>query len=225
MLTGMFKSLRKMGPFGVFIADAISANWVSIVLALVAAWATVWDWAASIAQSPDVRLWAKIFLTGLWSVIGIIYLKNRNRAQSVRVFHEYAYGLAFETTAFGNTENSDEFVIGFSFRNAAAGPMKCLLEDMRIVVDGRTDNHPAGVLRELVMTRIGAKAFISPRIKKDPNKDSLVGSADITILYGHPDAEFIRKYRLKCDLSIKLAGEFSLCSSANIVETDKEYAD
>lgn len=224
----MFKWLRSLGPFGSFLANAIAllaTNWGIVVSVIIGIGAGLWTLASAWIQNPRVQSGVEVFLAILWTYIGFVVLRSHKMPTTVRVFHDYAYALAYEAATPGlDPEQPDLISFVFVFRNVGVGPIKARVEDLRVIFDGRTADHPEMMSKEFIVPRVTAKTYRSALIPWDKKKNRANGTADITILYGHPEIGYERKLRIKLELAMGIENERPVGFSAGIIsETDSPY--
>lgn len=224
----MSRWLRSLGPLGSFLANIIAllaTNWGVVVSAVIGATTGIWALASDWVQNSRVQSAVIVFLVLFWTYIGFVVLRSQRKPTSVRVYHDYAYALAFEIANPLIDPDKPGFIMAnFSFRNVGAGPAKCLMEDMRVILDGRTADHPITVSREFIVPRGTAKAYRSAAIPWDQTRTRLEGTADITLLYGHPDIGYERKLRLKFELGVGIQNGAPVALTAGIIsEIDSPY--
>jgi hypothetical protein len=227
----MLKKLRALGPFGGAAADAITlltTNWVVVASLLIGGWAAATTWAVDLIQNPRFQAGIVAFLAVLWTTIGFVFLRNQARPTSMRLFHDYAYALAFEGAQLllaGDVP--DAVMINFTFRNVGAGPIRFRVEDMRVILDGRTADHPETVGKEVIVPRVNANGYRSAPIPLDRSKkDGVRGTGEITMIYGHPDGSFERKLRVKLELGMGFENRNPVGFNAGIMsEVDSPYQD
>jgi hypothetical protein len=223
------KWLRAMGPVGSFLANVIAllaTSWGVVLSALLGVGATFWAFATDFVQDPRIQTGAEVFLAVFWTYIGFVVLRTKRLPTSVRIYHDYAYGLAFEMAQLAiDPDLPDHLAVNFSFRNVSAGPIKCRVEDMRVILAGRTADHPDSMPKEFMIPRVTAKGYRSAAIPWDQSKNSTIkGAADLTIIYGHPEIGYERKLRMKFELGIAFEHQKMVGFTAGIgSEIDTPY--
>jgi hypothetical protein len=115
--------------------------------------------------------------------------------------------------------------VNFTFRNVGAGPIKFRVEDLRLILDARTADHPDNIGKEVIIPRAAGKGYRSAAIPWDKSKNPLKGSADITLLYGHPEiGGYVRKFRMKLEIGMVVTDGLPTAFNAGIVsESDSPY--
>jgi hypothetical protein len=171
-----------------------------LVGALLATWGSALVW----IQKPAVYVPALAFLFVLWVFVGLAILWNRKHPQSVRIAHEYAYSLIPEATqamlAQVGPHHEPAVALVFNFRNVGAGPLRLRVEDLRVVIDARTnDDIPPNL--EVTLARMGSKG-IRTIVRRTPGMGVYEGTATLKLLYGPPDVKPVRRYILKVKVNI-----------------------
>jgi hypothetical protein len=85
---------------------------------------SVLDW----VQQPAVYVSAIVFIFILWTYIGLIMLRDRNRPKLVKIAHDPAYGMILDggvqPTLVSLGEGKYGVMLGIAYRNVSAGPLR-----------------------------------------------------------------------------------------------------
>ena len=185
-----------------------------------AALTSIFDTILAWVQQPYVYFSAGVFIFVLWTSIGIKVLFDARKPRIVRSLHDYAYALVCEGCTLARDEESDNaaFQIGINFRNFCNGPMKLKVTDFRVIIGDRTVAPPENI-SIMILPRGAAKGFAYPAFKKDAVTPRATGNAFITIQYGHPEGEYIREFKAKMEISLRLDEKSGIACGINS-ETD-----
>lgn len=221
------KWLRGLGDMGGYLATAVAlltTSWVLVVTVLISLWAAGSQWASSFVQKPSTHVFVFVFLTILWTSIGILYLRDRKKPREVTAAHDYRYGLTFEGLFPTYTPQHEDAALGFSIqmRNFCPGPIRydVLTFDIRI----GTRSLPKVRKGQLFgyMARGGAKSSSNVPFKKDEITEFVgkraAGTAEMVITYGHPEDGPSRLLQITMDLIVELHADNTLGFSGNILE-------
>jgi len=98
---------------------------------------------------------------------------------------------------------------------------------MRVILDGRTEDHPESIGKDLIVPRAVGKACRSPFIYVDETKSKIEGKADLTLLYGHPEiGGYVRSFRIKLEIGFGFLNGAPIGFTAGILsEVDTPYTD
>jgi hypothetical protein len=231
------KWLSQLGGFGTFIATVITlltTNVVLVVSTILAIVAALWTNAAWFFQLPAVHIGAGVFLTILWTGIGVTALVDRRKAHRVRLERDYSYGLTFE----GITPNidllNDEtwFSVGLQLRNYSQAPIQYRVTEFDIRIGTRALPKPDKVLTGY-LARGSGKTISPSKFSKDEMREffgrRMKGSAEIKVIYGHPQENPERQLKLRCDLTVHFPGgdgpHYPFAWGADIVGEDDEPYD
>jgi hypothetical protein len=220
-------SLKKLGPVGNFLSNAITiltTNWGLVVSVIVGLIASSWDWTISFVQRPSAQVGIIVFLAILWTYIGISAVARRNRPVWVRAFDDYAYGLAYEGIGFGlNTDADDAALqIALSLRNVGPGPIKYVIERYDVIIGNRTIGNKGqghtGFIPRAVVRHCRHPAFLKKDIGEFLGKD-VQGTLEVSLVYGHPDRAPTRRLKLNVDLHLNLGKDQGL---ADVIRSESD---
>ncbi len=206
----MFNRLRSLGTLGGHTATVLTfltTNWALTMSTVAAAIVGFWDQATAFAGDPKTRSVILVFLAVLWTSIGVRVIIAQNRPRIVKTAHEYPYSVIIEGIApIYNQGSADRaFSIAVNFRNVGAGPIRIRLEELRIVVGDRTlPDSPSPA--DMVLARLAARAYQSGGFKRDVLKGEMTGSLTFSVIYGPPDGNFIRRFKLRAKIHVVEAG-------------------
>jgi hypothetical protein len=79
------------------------------------------------------------FLTAIWGINGVIWLRSQQRPSRTRLTFDYSYGLALdEITPSHDTENEGNTLeFSFRIRNVAPGAIRYNVERMDVIIGDR----------------------------------------------------------------------------------------
>ena len=236
MLPGLSAKLRTSGKIGSYFADLLGImSWLGVTVTLIGtALITLSSAALNWIDRPAVYIPAAVFLFFLWTFIGVAILRAKQKPQTVRIAHEYAYSIIpdsatlslgqFAPNAPANA-GEDAISIIYNFRNVSAGPLRLVVEEFRVVLDGRTSADPETPKLELMFARLAPKSLRSGGIPRNKEKKHLLGTVSIKFYYGPPDGEFLRVYALKTELQVGFdeSGLIGALQDRTVLETDMPY--
>lgn len=207
----MLNWLRGLGVFGAYLASALQfiAAWngvaVSVIVTAAVGYFTVlYGW----ASSDSVQMLAKVFLFSLWTYIGLSYLSLRGKPQIVKMYHDYAYSLIPDGVISATlaqfekghkNAGEDAITVACQFRNISSGPIRVKTEDMRVILDGKTNDHTC---IETVFPKLAQKGIRCGAIGRDKTKSNLSGTMEIKLIYGGLEEDYSRRYTLKLEIQI-----------------------
>lgn len=219
-----FQRLRELGSFGNAIANIVTlltANWpiaVSVAIGLVTAFT---GRLRAVALNPVTYVSVGATLAVLWTIIGIFVLIDRRKPRVVRTAVDYRYGLIFEgfrpqyLPATADVPNAGSLQFSVNIRNFSFGPMRCQMEDIDIRIGSRASPKwnkgevTGGVLARGAGRSITPAAFAPEHIKEFYGMTNVEGTADFSIVYGHPDGAPERRLRMTLALYLEFASDGS----------------
>ncbi|MDO8813358.1 MAG: hypothetical protein Q7J38_15190 [Gallionella sp.] len=128
----------------------------------------------------------------------------------VRSSEDYSYGLGYEGVGIGFDEKNDDSTLQVSVKlgNVSRAPLRYKVERFDVVVGDRTIANANYVNQGGFLPLMGHREYRYPSFKKEAIKDflgkRLDGSIEIHIIYGHPDHDFVRRMKMKIDISLRL---------------------
>jgi hypothetical protein len=155
----------------------------------------------------------------------------------VRSAVDYRYGLIFEgiqrnylpTTA--NVPNAGSLQFGINIRNFSLGPMRVRAEEIDIRIGSRASPKlnkgelAGGILSRGAGRTITPAAFAPEQLKEFHGVTNVEGTADFSLVYGHPDSPPERRLRMTLALYLEFAEDGSrLAYSDNIIAEYDEPA-
>jgi hypothetical protein len=224
-MQSFIKALRGMGPVGTFIANVVTfltTNWVVTMTTIVSLYASTTDWLVEFIQEPKTQTFVLVFLSVLWTYIGIIYLIDRKRPVRITPAHDYRYGLTNEGLIPNYDPIDGALQFGIQLRNYSSGPIKYNVEQLEIRIGTRSTPKLKKNQLYGYLPRGGSKfSSIDPFNKTDLAEfqgKRVDGTADVIITYGHPEMAPVR--RLKINMTIVLVFNVNgpLGFNGNIVE-------
>jgi hypothetical protein len=193
---------------------------------IIGLWASVTDWAVGLVQNPKVQTAALVFLFVLWTSIGIAVLIDRRKPKVVKAVQDYLYGLTFEglvpAIAPDFDKDDGELRFGIQLRNFSTGPIKYTVEDFDVRIGNRA--LPKLKKGDLVgfMARGAGRTSHSPAFKRSDFKQllgqSLEGTANFSITYGHPEQPPVRRLSVSINLLLQIPENGPIGFGAGILE-------
>lgn len=235
-MQGLLKSLRNLGPLGSAAANAIqlaTTNWVLTISAILGIWASFTDYVVGLVHNPQIQTGVGVSLVLLWTGMAIAYLYDRRRPRIVKSEPDYRYGLTFEGLYPAlNTNREDRwFALGVQIRNFSQAPIRYNVErfDLRIGTRSLSASQSTRPLRGY-LARGGGKISGLPSFHKNDLKEFFgkpaVGSAECSIIYGHPEQKPVRRLIIKMEINLEFRddGEPPFGFGADILdEIDEPY--
>jgi len=235
-MQALLKTLRNLGPVGSALASAIqlaTTNWVLTMSAILGIWASLTDSVVALVHDPRIQTGVIVFLVFLWTGAGIAYLFDRRRPRIVKTDPDYRYGLTFEGMIPNLIPHREDnwLTFGVQIRNFSQAPIRYQIDrfDLRIGTRALSPSQSPRPLRGY-LARGGGKIAALPAFKKDDLKEFFgkqsVGSAECSIIYGHPEQKPVRRLIIKTDihLDINENGEPPMGFGADILEEiDEPY--
>jgi hypothetical protein len=200
--------LRTLGPAGGFVADALAlltTNWVAVVSLLLGLVTALWASAVAFFQEPRVQTGIEVFLAALWTMVGALYLYDRTKPRIVRVALDYRYGLTFDGIMPAVDLLNDEtwFSVAVQLRNSSQAPIRYAVTEFDVRIGSRALPKPERPMTS-VLARGAAKTSSPSRFSKNEMREffgkRMKGTADITVVYGHPEEKPVRKLTIKAEL-------------------------
>ena len=236
---GIQAFLRGLGPMGGFAANVVSAlttNWAVVMSAILALIAVAQSVTLEFFSRPPVQIAIGIFLSLLWTIIGVLTLRDRLRPRVITPHHDYRWALIYEGFFAAwdpNVMNRMNFVL--QIRNFGSGPIKYSVEKYDVQIGSRSPpkkkrSEMIGYLQRGAGKMLGTN-FLSGNEIADftisaPSNSPHTGSAEIVVVYGPPEGEPQRRFTVGLELllGIKYAnnGPPHLAWGANIIEERDE---
>ena len=221
-----------MGHLGNVIS-ALTAPWLLGISILLGAVSFIWDSFADLAGDSRIQIVAGVFISALWSLIGIKWLFREGRPLRVRIDHDLPYSLIFEQLQpIWNQESQFPLAMNFVFRNVGSVPIKVRLDEIDFIIDDRIlpDSPRPG---DLVLARLAQRGIQTPGFKKEAFPGSIKGQINgkirLKVLYGYlnedtTEAKFQRKLEVNIDLFLELQNEGKTLSFLGNIINEKESA-
>lgn len=177
---------------------------------LLSIWAAFTDWIVTLAESPRVHTAILVFLSILWTAIGITYLVDRRKPRLVATRYDYRYGLTFEGITPFYQPDDPEGVLGFGInvRNFTSGPIRYVVEVLDIRIGTRAlPKVDKGKLTSIVQRGAGRTSTTKPFSAndiKDFTGQRVQGTATLSIVYGHPESEPVRRLSMEMGIVIQI---------------------
>lgn len=222
--------LRSFGPIGTFISTVLAiltANWAVVVSAVGGIIAALWTSAFYFFQQSAVQIGIGVFLASLWTIIGVIVLTDRRKPRLVRSYQDYRYGLTFEGMFPLLEKDNEEGALQFSLqlRNYSMGPIQYAIEHFDVRIGTRALPKWEGKDKRVYMPRGAGRTSGQVPFKKDDIKEffgkRVMGTAEFSIAYGHPEESPVRRLTMILELTIAF-NENALGFNANILEEKDE---
>ncbi len=169
---------------------------------------TIFDSAVDFFSRDDVRVFITLFLTTLWTTIGLLWLRDRLKPRVTTPYHDYRWALIFE----GLKPAWDRLISGrlnfvLQIRNFGSGPLKYKVEQFDVQIGSRTPpkrkkGELVGFLQRGAGKMLGTNSFNKDEIGDFYCNPPCNGTADIIIIYGEPDKEPERRFSLSLDLAL-----------------------
>ncbi len=223
------KWLRRFGPVGIALANVLSfltTNWGIVVSILIGLYVGRSDWASGFVQNPQVDAGTFAFLVLLWTYIGFTTLIDRQRPKLVSVRQDFDCGLLFEgcVPVYAPSDTRAALQLGVRLHNYTGGPLGFSVEKFEMNIGGRPFPHHLGT-DSGVMPRGGTRVYKTSSFPQSDLKDyqnkNITGSIELSIIYGHPDKEPLR--RLETTLEIHL--DFTQPGSLGYAESTLKESD
>jgi hypothetical protein len=236
---GILAWLRGLGIIGRFIAWILqgAAAYIGVTVPALAALALGWLKAPiAWAQQPSVYVTALVFLFLLWTWIGVRMLRRPKEVQIVRAHVDYAFGIVIDggwraefgklSSDYGQDAGKPAVSLAVTLRNLCAAPIRARLVKSRVVLNTRTHDE-TNLTAEMVLPRLGAKAFTSAGVVIDPAETYFSGTVSITVLYGPYDGSAVRQFTQLVNVQIAIDKEKGLATLKDSIvsDSDEPYAE
>lgn len=199
----------------------VVAQWSLIVSAALAIGVGFWAWSAEHAYLPVFLVALVTFVCTIWGFNGIVWLRSQRRPSKQRVAFDYAYGLSLIELHLGLDESKKDaaFQLGIRLFNASDWPIKYLVEDMNMVIGDRAIAKPNFTSMGGIVSRRSPTLFLYPPFPRSAMKKHAEGMMKFSILYGHPDFGFVRRFKRRLSVSLRLDDK---PSAVYIVESESD---
>jgi len=227
--------LKNHGWLGHLAATVINFIWTYYGLTI-AAFLTIIFSASETAllyvQEPEFWVPAVIFVFILWTVIGLMTLKNIGETKTVRLAHDYAYSFICEGFMV-NLSSSDEtkdvdfktannIIVTCILRNVGAGPSSVKIEVMDLRLDGRVPKKDFTPI-DVGFAKLSQKGIRSAAIERDLTKKILSGTIKVVGVYGPPNSDAVRQFTITSKLNVHVGDKTIEIDNYGIEEKDEVY--
>lgn len=207
-----FSWFHSLGPLGTFIANAIvflTTNWWLVVSAAIGLTAGLWEGAVSFFSLPAVQVGIGLWLASLWTIVALLILVDRRIPRMVKIQPDYRYGLTFEGIVPNIDVLNETGWLSFALqiRNYSQAPIRYTVEGFDFRIGTRALPKPKKILTGY-LPRGSGKTISPSQFSKDEVREffgkRMQGTAEISVIYGHPEEKPIRRLRIGCDITIHL---------------------
>lgn len=174
-------------------------NAITIVLGVPAMIGIAAGWWAYLAPSSGLvvaMIDLAAFMMTLWSCIGFLWLKDRNRVRYGVATLDCSWGLRFDGAFLNHNPNNDlEWQVRIVVRNSMPFPIRGDIIEQRIIIEGRVpDVKMEAKPFPFVLGPGEATQIAYPPYKKGtlPDLEMFKGEIDFSGRYGHPDGPYTR---------------------------------
>jgi hypothetical protein len=205
---GKFNLLRGLGPLGTFIANVLvflTTNWGVAVSAAAAIYVGLSDWATGAVHSPAIQAAGLTFLFLLWGYVGIAFLIDRHHPRIISVAPDYRYGITFEGMNIAIDFLNEETWFGpvVQLRNFSQAPIRYTYTQFDVRIGTRALPKPERTA-SAYMARGAGRTSAPSKFSKDEMREffgkRMKGTAEIALVYGHPEEKPVRRLKLSLDL-------------------------
>lgn len=226
-----FTGLRKLGDVGAFIANVLvflTTNWPLVVTIIVSIYAGISDWAVATVHKPSVYVTVGVFLSVLWTYIGLTFLIDRRKPRLTQPAQDYRYGLVFEgcVPVYEAANEDAALQIGLQLRNFSSGPIRYSVEHFDVRIGSRTlPKLKKGALVSYLPRGAGRTSSNVPFKKEDIIEYAgrrVEGTVEFSIAYGHPEQPPERRLKMVMDVIFVFNASGALGFGGNITEESDE---
>ena len=174
-------------------------------------------------QTMNLLIFSPFWITaplGL-AMFGVVLYQLKRRKD---LSFGYAWGLDTQPSlGYDDSTKPRSVQLGIQLVNCTEGPLKYEVTKMNVVIEGRTKDMPLSTNRGGVIPRRASKVFRYPSFQSElpKGKSHLDGKLTATILYGHPDTDFIRVLKRDWQWTIRV-GDQPGAAVTVIDESDSE---
>jgi len=188
-----------------------AAGPVGVVMLTVAT--AFWGWAASWGYLPVFLAAAFIFVSTLWSWIGILMLLDRKKPitpVATSLIRDCSWGLEIGNIVLNHdpSNNINRWRFFFNIHSKNSNPLRFIIEECRIIINMRVANVDTSNFKSVsIITSNDTKQFSIGRfgVGEFEHLGSATGSIYLKINYGHPDDGYsrsmVRSYDVECSYS------------------------
>jgi len=207
--------LRSLGPAGTLAANIlvfVTTNWVTVMSLVTGLAVALWASAVSFFQEPAVQTGITIFLITLWTIVGVLYVYDRTKPRTIRVAPDYRYGITFEGMGIAIDPLNEETWFGpvLQLRNFSQAPIRYTVTQFDVRIGTRALPKPERPLT-VYMARGAGRTSSPSKFSKDEMREffgkRMKGTAEIVLVYGHPEEKPVRRLKLSFDLILHLPAD------------------
>ncbi|MBN8521113.1 MAG: hypothetical protein J0L77_04340 [Alphaproteobacteria bacterium] len=214
----------------------LTTNWPFVVSTILAFIVSFWSFAVDIFSRNDVQAGLIVFFVSLWTLIGIIIIKNLNKPRPVKIVHDCAYSLAITSVAlsifkFPNNhishQNKSGIALLLGIQNLSNSPLKVRVKNINLVLSGRAIvGAPNDVNLYIPMGTL--KSIRSGLVEYIPTQRELNGYFSCEVDYGPWDKEYQRTYTCRSDIFANIVNSNDdsyeiTTSTESIQDDDREF--
>jgi len=205
----------------------LGTNWVLTLSTLIAIVTVISRTTAEIVGNSHIQLAAISFLVVMWTLIGLLFLKDRKSPVKTIRIPSLAYGLGFENFRIGFERGNDHacYQIGVVLRNVSGVALRYTVEQLEVRIKARSMNNKktqdkGGIIPFGVARSYWCDAFPKSEVADFIDK-KCSGTIDLVVAYGPYNGATCRR------LAMSFTGEFLINEAGQIADrivTEKEEA-
>lgn len=176
-----------------WIASVFPNVWVVILTSVAATSVLIFTVGIRWLESPALHSAILVFLAVLWTLIGIIWLRERRKPVEIFPLRDYRYGLTFQGIVPTLDLNNDDGALqmGIAFQNYSPGPLRYEVEKFAVWIDTRSLPETDNSFIPIFMPRGAGRTSNGRPFKKMHIKEFLgrrcEGTLSFSIAYGDVD--------------------------------------
>jgi hypothetical protein len=223
------KLLRGLGWIGkaiLFVGAAITTNWAIVLSSIAAATALTSKWAANLVASQQTHTAVFVFLSVLWSLIGVVWLKDRNKPIKIARTGHLEWGLTQAGFQMGYNPENEAAALQLSviLSNSAGVALRWEIENFSAQIRSRTVRLPGGSLPSGVLPwGPTQRAFALTPFPKSEVQDFFgkrtPGTIELSIAYGFVDGPMKRRLKTTFNCEFLLGEPHPVVTSDGTVMT------
>lgn len=230
-----FRVLRGLGPLGNLAANGLAfltANWGTAVSVAAGTGVALWASAIRFFHEPAVQTGGEIFLATLWTIVAVLYIFDRTKPRIVRAAPDYRYGLTFEGIIPTPDPLNEVEWLGFALqiRNFSQAPIRYEVTEFDLRIGSRALPKPSKLLVGY-LARGSGKAISPSKFSKEEVREffgrRVKGTAEVAVVYGHPEEKPVRILKIKADITLHLpledSGSLTAWGADIISENDQPF--
>lgn len=208
MFIWLAKRLRPFGKAGELAAAGVTlldANWgiaMTAILAFITGW---WTVAFDFVQQPRIYVGALVFLVLLWTLIGILMLRDRGRPIRTQGVQRLEHSLVWNGFLFVHDANDDDhfYQIGVAFTNHSGNALKYQIEQFDVIIEKRFVNvreekNTSGIIPFASGRTYWCNAYKKEDVVSFVDK-KVKGSIELAMMYGPHNGKFQRRLKIKVE--------------------------